>query len=327
MNTIQPVGGILLPNGQVLFAEGYPAGARASIELFDPSNGEFRIAGASASLPVVWSAALLNDGTVFMTGINGSGSGAEIYDPVANAFTPITTWPANIGYAAVLAVLPDNRVLLDTPALFDPVSGTLTKQGPWAFNDTPPAFLLVDEKVLVTGGNTDGGNVNWANLFDAPDGTFSRTGNMSYVRDAHTSTLLPSGEVLVAGGATSYNPTTRADNVTDSAEIYDPARGKFSLTGSMTTPRSSHKGVLLNDGRVLITGGQQTSPPDGPVRYFEGTSAAELYTPPALIPAPALFAESGDGRGQGLIWHAKRSPRPRSRRRPENFCRCIRPAS
>jgi hypothetical protein len=300
MNTIQPVGGILLSNGKVLFAEGYTAGARARIELFDPSNGEFRIAGASTSLRAVSSAALLNDGRVFMTG----GGGAEIYDPVANAFTPITTWPVNIEYAEVLAVLPDNRVLLDTPAVFDPVSGTLTKQGPWAFNDTPPANLLMDGIVLVTGGNTDGGNVNWANLFAAPDGTFSRTGNMSYVRDAHTSTLLPSGEVLVAGGATSYNPTTRADNVTDSAEIYDPATGTFSLTGSMTTPRLGHTGVLLNDGRVLITGGQQTSPPEGMLRFFDGISNAELYTPAKLIPAPVLFSLSGDGYGQGAIWHA-----------------------
>ena len=304
MNTIQPVGGILLPNGEVFFAEGYPVGARARIELYDPSSGGFRIAGASPSLPVVWSAALLNDGTVFMTGITAFGSGAEIYDPVANASTPITTWPANIGYAAVLAVLPDNRILLDTPAIFDPATGSLTKLGPWSFNDSPPASLLADGKVLVTGGNTDGGNVNWTDVFDAADGTFARTGNMSFVRDAHTSTLLPAGEVLVTGGATSCNPTTRADNVTDSAEIYDPATGTFSLTGSMTTPRLSHAAVVLKNGQVLVTGGQVNSPPDGPARYFEGTSAAELYTPAALIPAPVLLSEVGDGQGQGLIWHA-----------------------
>jgi len=303
MNTIQPVGGILLPNGRVFFADGYPTGGQARIELYDPSSREFKIAGATASLPIVWSAAVLNDGRVFMTG-NGTGSGAEIYDPVTGTSVSVTTWPANIGYAAVLAVLPDNRVLLDTPAIFDPGTGTLTKQGPWSFNDTPPASLLVDGKVLVTGGNTDGGNVNWADLFDAADGTFAGTGNMSFVRDAHTSTLLPAGEVLVAGGATSYNPMARADNVTDSAEIYDPATGTFSLTGSMATPRLFHSAVVLRNGQVLVTGGQVNSPPNGPVRYFEGTSAAELYTPAALIPAPVLFSESGDGRGQGLIWHA-----------------------
>jgi uncharacterized protein (TIGR03437 family) len=41
----------------------------------------------------------------------------------------------------------------------------------------------------------------------------------------------------------------------------------------------------------LITGGQ-------------GLTSAELYKPPAPVPAPALFALSGDGKGQGAIWHA-----------------------
>jgi hypothetical protein len=303
MNTIRPMGGILLPDGRVFFADGYPTGVPARIELYDPSSREFKIVGATASLPNVWSAALLNDGRVFMTG-SGSVSGAEIYDPFTGTPVPVTTWPANIGYVAVLAVLPDNRVLLDAPAIFDPGTGTLTKQGLWSLNDTPSASLLPDGRVLVTGGNTDGGNVNWADLFDAADGTFAGTGNMSFVRDAHTSTLLPASAVLVAGGATSYNPTARADNVTDSAEIYDPATGTFSPTGSMTTPRLEHAAVVLRNGQVLVTGGQAISPPNGPGRDFLGTSAAELYTPAALVPAPVLFSKSGEGGGQGLIWHA-----------------------
>jgi hypothetical protein len=142
MNTIQPVGGILLPNGKVFFVESYPTGAPASIEFYDASNGEFKIAGASASLSVVWSAALLNDGTVFMTGSNVSGSGAEIYDPVADTFIPITTWPANIGIAFALAVLPDNRVVLDYPAIFDPASGSAARA---------PRFELCDDRILIVG--------------------------------------------------------------------------------------------------------------------------------------------------------------------------------
>ena len=304
MNTIQPLGGILLPNGKVVFVDGYPTGGQPRIELYDPSGGEFKIAGASASLSIVWSAALLNDGTILMTGAGPSGVHAEIYDPVAGAFVPVTTWPANLGYAAVLAVLPDNRVLLDVPAIFDPATGTVLKAAGPSFNDTPPASLLADGNVLLTGGNTDGGSVNWAELFDASRGSFRNTGNMLFVRDGHTSTLLPDGSVLITGGATWYNPSTRADDVTNSAEIYDPAGRTFSLTGWMTTSRLAHAAVVLKNGQVLVTGGQVTSPPNGMVRNFIGTSMAELYTPDALIPAPVLFSDSGDGRGQGSIWHA-----------------------
>jgi hypothetical protein len=224
MNTT-PVGGILLPNGKVLFAEG------ARIEFYDPSNGEFKIAGASASFSV-GSVALLNDGTVFMTGDNGSGAEvAEIYDPVADAFSPIGTWPTDL-YAGVLAVLPDNRVLLDVPdscdgtsliAIFDPATGAVTTQSGWSFGYEGAASLLVDGKVLLSGGNTLAGDVNSAALFDPSDGILLVTGNMLFVRSGHTSTLLPDGKVLVAGGATTFNEPTHAYNVTASAELYDPA--------------------------------------------------------------------------------------------------------
>jgi hypothetical protein len=128
MNTIQPVGGILLPNGTVFFVDGYPPGGgypaaeRARIELYDPSSGKFEIAGVSASLTTVGSAALLNNGSVLMIGL---ATGAEIYDPVAGTFTPTATSPG-AEFGAVIAVLPDNRILLGSPALFDPATGTVT---------------------------------------------------------------------------------------------------------------------------------------------------------------------------------------------------------
>jgi uncharacterized protein (TIGR03437 family) len=34
-------------------------------------------------------------------------------------------------------------------------------------------------------------------------------------------------------------------------------------------------------------------------------SSAELYAPAVLVPAPVLFSTSGDGKGQGAIWHAQ----------------------
>jgi hypothetical protein len=118
----------------------------------------------------------------------------------------------------------------------------------------------------------------------------------------HTLTLLPNGQVLATGGGTdscAFNGCTFAGTVA-TAELYDPASGAFSATGSMTVDREVHTATLLNDGRVLLTGGVRY----GGIGLFYGPSAsAELYTPSVLVPAPRLFSISGDGKGQGSIWH------------------------
>lgn len=50
--------------------------------------------------------------------------------------------------------------------------------------------------------------------------------------------------------------------------------------------REGHQATLLNDGRVLVTGG---------AIYPSSAATAELYHPAVLVPAPALFA----------VWHAQ----------------------
>src|SRR5450759_5564035 len=72
---------------------------------------------------------------------------------------------------------------------------------------------------------------------------------MTQSRFVQTATLLPNGQVLVAGG---YNASQMW---LASAELYEPATGKFSPAGNMGSPRVFHAAVALADGRVLITGG------------------------------------------------------------------------
>ena len=61
----------------------------------------------------------------------------------------------------------------------------------------------------------------------------------------HTATLLPNGKVLVAGGYAERSSLS-------SAELYDPATGTWSSTGSLGTARSSHTATLLPNGKVLV---------------------------------------------------------------------------
>src|SRR5439155_18420110 len=55
-----------------------------------------------------------------------------------------------------------------------------------------------------------------------------------------------------------------------SAEVYDPAMGSFTVTGTMGQARDGHTATLLSDGRVLIAGGTLSV-------------SAELYDPAAGV--------------------------------------------
>jgi hypothetical protein len=72
---------------------------------------------------------------------------------------------------------------------------------------------------------------------------------MQYPRSGHICTGLADGRVLVAGG-------TSSGAATNSAEIFDPVSGSWSLAANMAEARLSHTATLLADGRVLIAGGE-----------------------------------------------------------------------
>jgi hypothetical protein len=186
--------------------------------------------------------------------------------------------------------------------LYDPVSGTFSVTGAMADPDHSTATLLMNGKVLFAGGVSVGRSLT-AELYDPAAGTFAFTGNMASRRVWQTATLLPDGTALIAGGETDSctgNFCGFAGSVA-SAELYDPLSGTFRPTGSMTVPRGVHTATLLDDGRVLIAGGVYYG---GIGAFFGSLASAELYTPPVLMPAPALLSLSGDGRGPGAILHA-----------------------
>ena len=55
-------------------------------------------------------------------------------------------------------------------------------------------------------------------------------------------------------------------------------RGKFVVVGNMTTPRTRHLAILLNDGRVLIAGGE-VQVPEGYIGSGGQMRSAEIYNP------------------------------------------------
>jgi hypothetical protein len=88
--------------------------------------------------------------------------------------------------------------------------------------------------------------------------TFTSTGSMLTTREDHTATLLKNGKVLVIGGmhwARECRGCGLQLSALASAELYDPATGKFIPTGKMSVPRVFHTATLLGNGKVLVAGG------------------------------------------------------------------------
>src|SRR5690349_20988274 len=62
-------------------------------------------------------------------------------------------------------------------------------------------------------------------------------GDLITARTGHSATLLPNGKVLVAGGYVPAPDGQLLSQPLSSAELYDPATGTWSSTGSLNVPR------------------------------------------------------------------------------------------
>ena len=140
------------------------------------------------------------------------------------------------------------------------------------------ATLLPNGEVLVAGG------IEWlsqtsfstAGFYDPSTGTWTRTGSLNTARCYHTATLLANGKVLVSGGAYCNENTL---NILSSTELYDPARGTWTVTGSLRNARDEHTATVLPDGKILVAGGWSGN---------SCLSATELFDP-----ANGAWAASG----------------------------------
>jgi hypothetical protein len=144
------------------------------------------------------------------------------------------------------------------------------------------ATVLADGRVLVIGG------AHWvsdpatrsssiagpfgAEIFDPVTGSWELTATPSRMRLGHHAVRLLDGRVLVVGGdgptTTLAGPLAQAHGT---AELFDPATGKWSPTDAPLVARLAASATLLPDGRVLFAGGVD--------RNYDTQPSAEVYDP------------------------------------------------
>jgi hypothetical protein len=259
-------------------------------------TAEERYAPAAATLP---------DGNVLIAGGDATETvkNVELFNAKTEAFEKLTgpgeeMAEARAEFAAV--TLPDGKVLLvggdqegpilQTAELFSPQTNTfeLLKSPLTEPRDAPGIALLHDGMVLIVDGCEEPGTcANTAELYDPATQTFSKIASPTTEgRYYPAAATLPDGNVLIAGG---YDKTTLK-----SAELFNAKTNTFEkLEGAsheMHEPREELAAVTLQDGKVLIVGGD-----DGGLR----PATAELFNPKSnafeLVSAPLTSGREAAG--------------------------------
>ena len=276
----------LLSNGKVLVVGTLACGPNcysgAAAELFDPASGTWALA-TSPRLPRFnhIAEALPNGKALVAGGYLTPGvltTTAELYDPVTETWsnTGSLTTPRQFHRSARL---PNGQVLVAgglgmdwqpvaSAELYDPQSGRWSSANSMNF----PRFghsvtALADGRVLVVGGqssnNASSQLLDSAEIYNPSTNIWSPVPPLGQAREAHRAVLLPSGQVLVAGGESAIDCLA-------TAQLYDPVNNTWTSTGPMNSKRAIFTLTLLPSGKVLAAAGTDCS---------GALSSAEIYDP------------------------------------------------
>ena len=297
----------LLNTGQVLVAGGFDGtNYLTSAELYDPTTNKWTATGSMHAAREEATATLLNNGQVLVAGGFNTTSGelvsAELYDPTTGAWTSVGN--LNSAHLDDTATLLENGEVLvaggragntfqSSAELYDPATKSWSVAG--SLNNAreeATATLLNNGEVLVAAGYNGNEYLSSAELYNPATNKWTVTGSLNDVRSNATATLLNNGQVLVAGGSRIVvaNGLNNFDYLS-SAELFNPDTNTWTSTGSLNLARENDSATLLNNGEVLVAGG------DNNTSGSNVSSSAELYTPP-----PAALNWIGSADPAGDVW-------------------------
>jgi hypothetical protein len=271
-----------LPNGKVLVAGGCAtatcSAATPTAEIYDPATGKWSLTGRMAGIHYYSAATLLRNGTVLVEGgcslgnCNAVTANAEIYNPATGKWSMTGAMNTARDYHTA-TLLANGKVLVaggfsggNVAEIYDPAARKWSLAAPMIYAQAQhAAILLPTGKVLLAGSNSPS---SFCEVYDPVANTWQATGSMATSRALPAMVLLANGKVLVAGGASFTRPRWYK---VSGAELYDPAKGAWSPTGSMSIGRYEYSLILLNNGRALAAGGVSTA--------LTAVNSAEFYTP------------------------------------------------
>jgi hypothetical protein len=123
--------------------------------------------------------------------------------------------------------------------------------------------LLPSGRVLALGGRS--GDRTGAEVFDPALELWTPASPMPRGRASHAAVVLPSGDVLVAGGE-----SEDAGVVTclSSADVYDPVNDAWTSGGDLLHARASFTMIASPAGDILVIGGHDGAGDPAPVERY-----------------------------------------------------------
>jgi hypothetical protein len=273
-----------LPDGRVLVAGGFTSffGGQefpSATELYDPAVGTISAGPALLHARAHHAAALLADGRVLLAGgsaVQGQPvDEAEVLDVTAGTATAAGS-VGGAGWVPWLAALPGGVAMLHSESMysasgaavlrFDPGTGLLAPLTTVSGLGWVESFVMPDGRLLLLSGGRYG--LTPSSLLDPGTGAVQDTGTTLQELVPFDAVQLQDGRVLALDAVF--------------AELYEPASGAFSATGTPAqVSYGAHRGLaLLADGRVLVVDGY----------------GAELYDP-----ATGEFAATGGPLGESVF--------------------------
>jgi hypothetical protein len=271
--TVLATGEVLVAGGEVNSTGGAWA-ATATAERYDPVTGTWTTVAPMGTARRWACAARLASGEVLVAGgdnPDGILATAEVYDPVADAWTPTTGSMAAGRLLATCTRLASGEVLVAGGAVtgaaqasadrYDPATGLFTAtQAMAAGRFFHSATILSSGEVLVVGGcstNPCFTTTAAAERYDPVAGSWSDAGVLpgNFGVGGHAATLLPGGEVLVAGGCHVGNGTCPDTADQRHLSLFQPAGPTWTGLGPLAVGRTMGAALLVPGGDVLVAAG------------------------------------------------------------------------
>ena len=258
------------------------------------SNGQMPTNGPTATHAVVAASAAGGGGSQPTATLVAAAGSAPLATPgstsgqwFSSGSLPRSVWGDGV------AQLPDGRVeifsscagdaahtaLLDT-WLLNAQTGSVVDGPAMVWSQSVPAIAAFDDgkAVMVAGGWSGSEPTAQAELLDEATGSFVAVPSMLTPRSQATATDIGNGRVLVAGGWISHD--SNGYTATASAEIFDRSTGDWSQAAPMSTPRALATATRLQDGRVLMVGGDRSwAGGDDQSAAQQVLNSAETYDP------------------------------------------------